>query len=97
MHFLRFMLCLTCSPMVKEIHDTLKKKVISSKAYHDGVFLQNIAQYRHNACLIGSSGGVVFWLKEQEVRGLIPGLIATISEAGYLLLPSRDIAERSLF
>ena len=37
------------------------------------------------------------WLAEQEVRGLIPGLAATISEIGYLLLPSRDMAERSLF
>ena len=27
---------------------------------------------------------------------LIPGLVATISEIGYLLLPSRDMAERSL-
>ena len=36
------------------------------------------------------------WLAEQEVRGSIPGLAATISEIGYLLLPSRDMAERSL-
>ena len=28
--------------------------------------------------------------------GSIPGLTATISEIGYLLLPSRDMAERSL-
>ena len=28
--------------------------------------------------------------------GFIPGLAATISEIGYLLLPSRDMAERSL-
>ena len=33
---------------------------------------------------------------EQEIRVSIPGLIATISEIGYLLLPSRDMAERSL-
>ena len=26
----------------------------------------------------------------------IPGLVATISEIGYLLLPSRDMAEKSL-
>ena len=36
------------------------------------------------------------WLAEQEVLGLIPGLIATISEIGYLLLPSHGMAERSL-
>ena len=28
--------------------------------------------------------------------GSIPGVAATISEIGYLLLPSRDLAERSL-
>ena len=33
------------------------------------------------------------WLAEQEVRGSIPGLVATISEIGYLLLPCRDMAE----
>ena len=33
------------------------------------------------------------WLAEQEVRGLIPGLATWISEIGYLLLPSRDMAE----
>ena len=32
---------------------------------------------------------VLAWLAEQEVRGSI----ATISEIGYLLLPSRDMAE----
>ena len=32
-------------------------------------------------------------LAEQEVRGSIPGLAATISEIGYLLLQSRDLAE----
>ena len=31
-----------------------------------------------------------------QVRGSIPSLAATISEIGYLLLPSRDMAERSL-
>ena len=31
-----------------------------------------------------------------KVRGSIPGLTATISEIGYLLLPSRDMAEISL-
>ena len=36
------------------------------------------------------------WLAEQEVRGSIAGLVATISEIGYLLLPCRDMAERSL-
>ena len=47
--------------------------------------------------LINRSSGVVVvicsWLAEQEVRGSIPGLAATISEIGYLLLPSRDMAE----
>ena len=45
-----------------------------------------------------SSGGVVVssWLVEQEVWGSILGLAATISEIGYLLLPSRDMVERSL-
>ena len=33
------------------------------------------------------------WLAEQEVRDLIPGLELCISEIGYLLLPSRDMAE----
>ena len=36
---------------------------------------------------------VSFWLAEQEVRGSIPGLATRISEIGYLLLPSRDMAE----
>ena len=36
------------------------------------------------------------WLTEQEVRGSISGLAATISEICYLLHPSRDIAKRSL-
>ena len=36
------------------------------------------------------------WLAVQEVRGSILGLAATISEIGHLLLPSRDMAERSL-
>ena len=36
------------------------------------------------------------WLAEQEVRGSIPGLASTISEIGHLLLPSHDMAERSL-
>ena len=44
----------------------------------------------------GSCGGVVVKLEEQEVRGSIPGLAATISETCYLLLPSRDMTERSL-
>ena len=33
------------------------------------------------------------WLVEQEVRGSIPGLANWISEIGYLLHPSRDMAE----
>ena len=33
------------------------------------------------------------WLAEQEVRGAIPGLATWISEIGYLLLPSRYMAE----
>ena len=37
------------------------------------------------------------WLAVQEFRGLIPGLAATISENGYLLLPSRDMPDISLF
>ena len=36
------------------------------------------------------------WLAEQEVRGSIPGFAVTISEIGYLLLPSRNMAERWL-
>ena len=36
----------------------------------------------------GSSGGVV--VPEQAVRRSIPGLAATISEIGYLLLPKSD-------
>ena len=32
-------------------------------------------------------------LAEQEVRGSIPRLATWISEIGYLMLPSRDIAE----
>ena len=31
------------------------------------------------------------WLAEQEVLGSIPGLVATISEIGFLLLPSLEI------
>ena len=33
------------------------------------------------------------WLAEQEVRGSIPGLASWISEIGYLLLQSRDMAD----
>ena len=33
------------------------------------------------------------WLENQEVRGLIPGLAATILDIGYLLRPSRDMTE----
>ena len=33
------------------------------------------------------------WTAEQEVRGSIPDLAATISEIGDLLLSSRDMAE----
>ena len=32
----------------------------------------------------------------QEIRGSIPSLVATISEIGYLLLSSHDMAEISL-
>ena len=34
-----------------------------------------------------------FWLAQQEVRGLIPGLTATISDTSYPLLPNRDVVE----
>ena len=37
--------------------------------------------------------GLSSWLAEQEVRGFIPGLANWISEIGYLLLPSPDMAE----
>ena len=33
------------------------------------------------------------WLAEQEVRGSSPHIATWISEIGYLLLPSRDMAE----
>ena len=33
------------------------------------------------------------WPAEQEVWGLIPGLTATISDIGYLLLPSHDTGD----
>ena len=36
------------------------------------------------------------WLAEQEVRSSIPVLTTWISKIGYLLLPSRDMAERLL-
>ena len=45
--------------------------------------------------MLGAS--VAEWLSsgfaEQEVRGSIPRLAIWISEIGYLLLPSRDMAE----
>ena len=47
-----------------------------------------------------SSSGVVVissYLVEQEVWRSIPALLTTNSEIGFLLLPSRDMAERSLF
>ena len=45
-----------------------------------------------------SSGGVVVKALACGAggRGSIPGLVATISKIGYLLLSSRDMAERSL-
>ena len=50
------------------------------------------------ANISGSSGGVV--VKQlacgARVPGSIPGSAATISEIGYILLPGRDMAERSL-
>ena len=36
------------------------------------------------------------WLADKEAPGSISALSTTISEIGYLLLPSRDMAERSL-
>ena len=36
------------------------------------------------------------WLAEQEDRGSIPASPLEFSEISYLLLPSRDMAERSL-
>ena len=36
-------------------------------------------------------------LAEHEARCSIPGLVTSISEIGYLLLPSRDLAEISLY
>ena len=36
------------------------------------------------------------WLAGQKVRGSIPGLAASISEIGYLMLLSRDLNEISL-
>ena len=46
-------------------------------------------------CVLGAA---VVKLLAFGARGpeFIPGLAATISEIGYLLLPSRDMAERSL-
>ena len=47
----------------------------------------------------GADGGAAVaewlssWLAEQEVRGLILSLATLISEIGYLLLPSRHMAE----
>ena len=45
-----------------------------------------------------SSGGVVVELLAFGARGpgSIPGLAATTSDIGHLLLPSRDMTERSL-
>ena len=40
--------------------------------------------------------GISSWHAEQEVQGPIPGFAATISESGYLLLPSRNVTEISL-
>ena len=37
-----------------------------------------------------------YWLPGQEVRGSIPRLATWISEIGFLLLPSRDMAELPL-
>ena len=55
---------------------------------------------RFTSCQIcwRSSGGVVVKLLVCGARGpgSIPGLVATISELGYLLLPSCDMTERSL-
>ena len=44
-----------------------------------------------------NSDGVVvkFLLAEQEARDSIPNLTTTISEIGYLLLPSHNLAEIS--
>ena len=36
------------------------------------------------------------WFAKQAVQVLIPGLATTISEIGFVLLPSHDIAEKLL-
>ena len=57
---------------------------------HLFLLLQLINYYNQISYRLRSSGGVM-------VKLLVCGaLAATISEIGYLLLPSRDIAERSL-
>ena len=60
---------------------------------------RRISQYTPTLVNVSKYGGVAVaewlssWLAEQEVRGSIPGLAIRISEIGYLLFPSRDMAE----
>ena len=70
----------------------------------DRLLAKGFVSYMHGAVrnilhsAKGSSGGVVVKLLACGAggRGSISGLAATISEISYLLLPSRDMAERSL-
>ena len=58
--------------------------------------LQRVVNHNNNQIIFGSSGDVVVKLLASRARVMGPGLVATISENGCLLLPSRDMAERLL-
>ena len=68
--------------------------MITAFIYYNFNLIDEFVYTRH----IRSSGGVVVKLLACGARGpgSISGLAATISEIGYLLLPRRDMAERSL-
>ena len=59
------------------------------------VFIRTVANLEIRKYLKGAAVAewLSSWLSEQEVRRSIPGFATQISEIGYLLLPSRDMAE----
>ena len=76
-------------------------KIILAKLYIEiknvSLVWHSVKIHRYKMIIYVSGAAMVWWLSswrvEQEVRGLIPCLAASISEIGYLLLPSRDMAE----
>ena len=57
-------------------------------------FLPDCARFPYNT--FGNSGGRVVGLRSKRTGVRFPASLLEFSEIGYLLLPSQDMAERSL-